>query len=70
VLFKPDELADLMASLRGEPAPSRAAEGAGFAGAGFDSDGFDSDGFDSDGFDSDGFDAAGPTDGVGPEEPA
>jgi S-DNA-T family DNA segregation ATPase FtsK/SpoIIIE len=65
VLFKPDELADLMASLRGEPAPSRAAEGAGSAGAGFDSDGFD-----SDGFDSDGFDAAGPTDGVGPEEPA
>jgi S-DNA-T family DNA segregation ATPase FtsK/SpoIIIE len=35
VLFKPDELADLMASLRGEPAPSRRAAD---AGAGFDAD--------------------------------
>jgi S-DNA-T family DNA segregation ATPase FtsK/SpoIIIE len=35
VLFKPDELADLMASLRGEPAPSRRAAA---AGAGFDAD--------------------------------
>ena len=47
VLFKPDELGDLMASLRGEPAPGRRADD---AGAGGDEDG--------------------PTDGVGPGEPA
>jgi S-DNA-T family DNA segregation ATPase FtsK/SpoIIIE len=35
VLFKPDELADLMSSLRGEPAPSRRAAD---AGGGFDAD--------------------------------
>jgi S-DNA-T family DNA segregation ATPase FtsK/SpoIIIE len=39
VLFKPDELADLMASLRGEPAPSRASAGeAGEASGGADHD--------------------------------
>ena len=51
VLFKPDELGDLMASLRGEPAPGRRTDDA-FAGdAGAD-------------------DGGGPTDRVGPEEPA